>query len=128
MLSIRKNQWKIFEEVERKKFILRARDYLKRKYPDRTKMIENVELEKLITEGVDAAKSFGIKMEFYVIRFLELQLMLGKKFENLANSKWINDILDDALMLQGEKFQKIDKELESDNSIAAKHYKKYAGT
>jgi hypothetical protein len=95
MLTIRKEQFAVFEKEEIKKFEEPTYLHLNILYPERCQDIGEPKLRRMIQYGIKRAASHGIQLENDVRKYIEVMLVLGPDFDNDPHFPWAASILTD---------------------------------
>jgi hypothetical protein len=95
MLTIRKEQFAVFEKNEIKKFEDPTYLHLNILYPERCQDIGEPKLRRMIQYGVKRAFSYAIQLENDVRKYIEVMLLLGPDFDKDPKFPWATSILND---------------------------------
>ena len=95
MLTIRKEQFAVFEKHEIKKFEDPTYLHLNILYPERCQDIGEPRLRRMIQYGIKRAASYGIRLENDVRKYIEVMLLLGPDFDKDPKFPWAASLLND---------------------------------
>jgi len=107
MLVIRKEQREVFKDNQKQKFIKKTAVFLKKKYPEKTKVKTESTLSELINSTIDKALDYTIISENGVVAFLEFMFTLSLDFDSNPKTKWAQDILTDTNLNESNKIMLI---------------------
>ena len=93
MLTIRKEQWDLFAEEERRKFEDWMHDHVREQLPGEYRAAGEEEIRELIRYGRERAASYGIQSRRDVCKYIDLMVVLGKDFDVDARFPWAAEIL-----------------------------------
>jgi hypothetical protein len=93
MLVIRKEQMDVLADQAMKTFISRVFDHLSEVFPDQCRELGDEALDRLITDGIKRAASYGIDIEDDVVRFIELMFILCDDYDTSYRFPWARQIL-----------------------------------
>jgi hypothetical protein len=92
-MQLRKDQVRALRTSGREgDFEQRAYDYLLREYPEKLQRAQGEPLRGFIRQGTDEAGRHHLSLETDVLRYLELRLQLGERW-NEPEYAWIQDYL-----------------------------------
>ena len=80
-MIIRPEQVQSLSQAQRRDFEDRACNYFRKWYPRNPQVCECKNLRSLVQAGTEKAAGYYITREIDVVRFLELQLVLGTDFD-----------------------------------------------
>jgi len=107
MLAIRKEQREVFKNYQKQKFIKKTVLLLKRKYPEKTKVMPGHELSELVNSTIDKAHEYCIISGNGIVAFLEFMFTLSFDFDINPKTKWTQDILTDTTLNESNKIMLI---------------------
>lgn len=93
VFSLTKRHFDGFSAGQQDDFQHRAAAYLRLAFPAETKPLTDPQLDLFIRGGVERARTFDIRCERDVYRFLELQVLFGPKFDVSPEAPWAPLIL-----------------------------------
>ena len=95
MLTIRKDQVKVFEEQRLITFVDEMVQHISGFTPEQFKIIGEPDIRKIITLGIKRAESYGFNLRGPVKFYLEMMFMLGSDFDTDPQYYCIREILAD---------------------------------
>jgi hypothetical protein len=95
MLTIRKEQFRVFEEIEKKKFDDHMVRHLNNFFPEKCAELKEEGMRASIEKAVSKTRNLGLKMEYDIERFLNHMYALGFDFDTSPNYPWVKEILSD---------------------------------
>ena len=107
MLTIRKEQIRIFEHGKLAVFQEDAAKYLRKEYPESCEELGPAGLGELIEKGLAEARRRGIHTRGAVMIFIELRLVFGEGFELSPDRRWAQKILSHPVIPDYAKMQTI---------------------
>jgi hypothetical protein len=108
MLTIRKEQIKVFRDYVRRQFENRMKTHLKNNFSDMIANIPEQDLCDLIQVGIDRALGHGIVLVDDIQRFLECMFTYGHVFGENSDIPWAYDILREEGLTGTQKMDRID--------------------
>lgn len=94
-MIIRPEQIETFQAVARAGFETQMLEHLKAAYPRAVAGVQDLQIRKLISQGVECARGYGFQARGPVTMYLEFQVILGHEFDRDPLLYWIRDILHD---------------------------------
>ncbi len=94
MLLIRESQIQVFRDSKWTQFADRLRSRLGSEFPEALARLGEEGLDEAIGYGASRAGSFGFHSGPSIYRFLCLQLLLGRDFDQQQRNAWMSDLLD----------------------------------
>ncbi len=95
MLTIRKKQMRVFENINEHAFIDRAVEYLINRYPVRCSELSEEDLQGSVKTAMFKGKEYRFETEETIILYLNLMYLLGFEFDKREQYAWTNEILTD---------------------------------
>jgi hypothetical protein len=92
MLTIRKAQIDTLTDNIRKAYELKCVGYLRNKYPDETRDMNDDGLLQFVREGIENAAKYTIVERNDVSSFLEYMTCFGKDFETNPANEWATKV------------------------------------
>lgn len=93
MLTIRREQISVFEDIMREKFVDRLLRHLRVDMPTMTADMCDTHLRTTIREGLVRAAGYGVITEWDLCRFAMYEVRLGTWFERAADNGWAREAL-----------------------------------
>jgi hypothetical protein len=93
MLVIRKEQMAMFESHLGQRFRNQLRQHVKTEFPEQTRGLTDLAVDKRISEGVERARLYEITTERDLTLFVDLVFSLGLNFEQERKMAWAKKIL-----------------------------------
>ena len=84
-----------FEKSELQKFVGRMVIHLNKFFPEQCEALGAEQVEEAILLGVDKAKSYDIRSERNVCKFIDLMFSLGRDFDTNDELPWAYETLND---------------------------------
>lgn len=94
MLTIRREQMRIFQSSMRERFVGRLLCHLRAEMPAATAAMCDAELCATIREGVARAEAYGVVAEWDLCRFAMYEVRLGAGFERASGNDWAREVLE----------------------------------
>ena len=95
MLTIRKEQMKIFDELAMKQFIESMVIHVKKHFPEESKLMNDEQLKNHIRDLISRCKKYGFVSERDICKYLNLSMYFGMDFDNKAENEWMVSMLKD---------------------------------
>ncbi|NVZ65064.1 hypothetical protein HX867_23430 [Pseudomonas gingeri] len=95
MLTIRRAQLKIFEDVAISRFETRLLERLRRVFPAHVAALPEAELHLALRQGLAKARQYRMISEVDTVMFLDLLFGLAADFDERPEHRWIIELLDD---------------------------------
>ncbi|MFO7613393.1 MAG: hypothetical protein R6W71_02005 [Bacteroidales bacterium] len=95
MLTIRKDQVRVFEEQKLKAFIDEMVKHISEFSPEQFEIIKEPDVRKIISLGIQTAESYGFTLRGPLQFYLEMMFMLGSDFDTDPQYMWIREMLMD---------------------------------
>jgi hypothetical protein len=92
MLTIRKIQMDALTNNVRKAYELKCVEYIKNKYPNETRDMNDDEMLQFVREGIENAAKYNIVERNDVLSFLEYMTCFGKNFETNPANEWATKV------------------------------------
>lgn len=108
MLTIRKEQIKVFRDYVRIQFENRMKIHLKSNFSDKIANISEQDLCDLIHVGIERAIGHGVVLVDDIQRFLECVFTYGHDFGENSDIPWAYDILKEEGLTGTQKMDRID--------------------
>ena len=121
MLTIRKEQLRVFEHAAMANFVERMVAHLRRVFPDWAAEMTDDACRAFVRSGVASAASHGITIELHVARYLHVMQALGKDFDQSPEHAWAANILERAELTSLEKLDRL-----SDGVVYSKEARRIA--
>jgi uncharacterized protein (UPF0335 family) len=109
MLTIRKEQFEVFQKASSKQFQQRMISHLRKVFVERTAGISDDNLRALIEAGIERARQYKVVLEDDVQRFLESMIVYGQDFDSNPRLKWARSALRAHNITGTEKMDVIEK-------------------
>lgn len=93
MLKIRRVQMEAFSADRMRQFENRVIEYLAVTFPEATQKMGEMQLRKLIEDGVIKADGYGIQSEKYCSLFIQLMVVFDPMFDKQPEFSWMQPIL-----------------------------------
>jgi len=93
MLTIRKDQVKVFEEQKLITFVDEMVKHISEFTPEQFKIIKEPDIRKIIALGIKRADNYGLTFRGPVRFYLEMMFMVGSDFDTDPQYYWIREIL-----------------------------------
>lgn len=106
MLTIRKEQLKVFSQNEALKFENRVAAHLRKIFPGQSRILGEEELGNLIEHGIKRARVYEIVAQRDVCKYLDLMMIFGQDFDVDQKLPWVSATLKEEF-LQGHPTEKI---------------------
>lgn len=94
MFVIREAQFEALGDARREDFIRSTMDHLRARH-DAAVAMDAGALRQVVTEGMDAAESYGLHAEGDIVPFVECRLLYGPEFPAGDDDDWAREVLDD---------------------------------
>lgn len=94
-MIIRPEQMQALEAAGQARYETEMLEHLKSAYPLAVAGVDDGQIRKLISQGVDSARQYGFQARGPVRMYLEFQVILGHEFDRDPLLYWIRDILQD---------------------------------
>ena len=107
MIQIRPEQMEVLDQLAVVDFRERAAEHLSRCFPREFSAKAPAERAAFVEEGLARAKRHGIGAERDVIRFLDLDVVLGARWDKSAQLPWAVALLKDRDRTSGQKLEQI---------------------
>jgi hypothetical protein len=95
MLTIRKEQYSVFEQNEILKFENPTYIHLNQLYPEQCQDLGEPRLRRMIKYGIQRAATYEIRTAESVHKYIEVMLLLGQDFDKDSNYPWAEKLLND---------------------------------
>lgn len=96
MLTIRKEQFAVFQKVAVEDFENRMLDHIKQFFPDRLEQPGEAAMRGLIRYGIQRAASYDIEEQPDVCQFIDFMIVFGRDFDRDPALPWASSILNNA--------------------------------
>jgi hypothetical protein len=93
MLKIRSEQMDALEEYAERQFERKASDHVRRYFSTRCSAMSDEAILATVRQGVERARSYGIELEYDVLRFINHMCALGLEFDTDARFPWVQEVL-----------------------------------
>lgn len=121
MLTIRKEQVKVFGPISMKSFEDRMVVHLKQVFPDRVSTMQEPALLDTIRHGVQRARTYSIVSERDVCKYIDLAVLYGRDFDQDAALPWAATILQNkSIRKPSTKVDRLFREAKKHNNRAAR--------
>lgn len=118
MLVIRKAQMDTLEADARRRFLQRTLVRLRTELAAQTAKLSDLQLRGRVESAWKRAKPYGISAERDVTAFIDLDVLLGDRFEAEPKHTWIRQLLLDASLPPNAKLQLIYTRLAAQEAAA----------
>lgn len=95
MFTIRKEQIYKLKEISINEFVLDMIDHVRIYFPEETEPFDNESLEEFIRKILEKAKSYDLKSERDVCKFINLVMVFGFDFDTNSDTIWMYKMLTD---------------------------------
>lgn len=95
MLTIRKDQWKYFEDLSFQSYLDEMVDHIKEFTPQHFNNIGKENVKQIVDLGISRAAAYDLTYHSTVKFYLELMFMFGTDFDTDPQYPWINEILNE---------------------------------
>jgi hypothetical protein len=95
-MIIRREQMQTFEAGAQAGFETEMLEHLKSAYPRAVAGIDDLQIRRLVSQGVECARGYGFQARGPVRMLVEFQVILGHEFDRDPLLYWIRDILRDS--------------------------------
>jgi len=95
ILTIRKEQIRVFDEMAMKQFIERMAIHIRKHFPEESKSMDDEQMKNLISNLIPAAKKYGLVSERDICTYINLSMFYGTDFDKKPDNKWMADMLID---------------------------------
>lgn len=116
MLTIRKEQLKVFSKNEGLKFEEQAAAHLHKIFPEQSQALGEEKLGQLIRYGIERARTHEIVAQRDVCKYIDLMMIFGRDFDTNKKLPWAAAALSEEF-LEGHPTEKISRLLD----IAMEH-------
>lgn len=106
MLTIRKEQLKVFSKNEGLKFEEHAALHLRKIFPEQAEKLGGEKLAHLIRQGIERARAYEIVAQRDVCKYIDLMMIFGRDFDTDKKLPWAAAVLNEEF-LQGHPTEKI---------------------
>ena len=93
MLSIRREQMKVLEAAQERRFRESLRRHVRHELREETRALQDDVVKQRIDLGVDRGRHYGLRLERDLMLFVDLDFALAPNFEQLPNLLWARRIL-----------------------------------
>jgi len=93
----------LFADEAMNKFICRVFDHVTEVFPDECRKLGDKDVLRQISDGIRRAAEYDIKIEYYVVRFIDLMFILCEDYDTNDRFPWANQILTDSEKSSTEK-------------------------
>lgn len=107
MFTLRKEHTEAFAENYRIEFEERMVSHLRVRFPSQFDQYGEDKVRKLIWEGVERAKRYGIRAQPDVARFIRFMFAIGPDFDTARKTAWIRPILEDTSVPAADRLERI---------------------
>jgi hypothetical protein len=97
MLTIRKEQIKVFDEMAMKQFIESMVIHVKKHFPEESKPMDDEQLKNYIRDVISSGKKYGLVSERDICKYLNLTMHFGKDFDKNPENEWMKTMLMDGI-------------------------------
>ena len=94
MLTLRKEQVKVFGPLGIKSFEDRVGAHVRKVFPDKAEALGEPKLREAIRYGAQRARSYSIISERDVCKYIDLAILYGPDFDKDRNLPWAQSILE----------------------------------
>jgi hypothetical protein len=108
MLTIRKEQLKVFSKNEDLKFEDRVSVHLHKIFPEQSETLGEEKLRELIRHGIARAQSYEIVAQRDVCKYIALMMIFGRDFDVDKKLPWASETLKEEF-LEGHPTEKIQR-------------------
>ncbi len=95
MLTIRKEQVQVFDELAMKQFIENMMIHVRKYFPIESKAMDDGQLRKNILEIIQRAGEYELITERDICKFLNISIFFGMDFDKKPENAWMLAILMD---------------------------------
>ena len=106
-MRIRPEQMRVFAKSARETFLRRQAARLRSSFPVETETLETADLESLVEDAFDRARSYGVINQQDVELFLDCTMMLAQDFDTNPRFPWASRSLNRAKLTGTEKMSLI---------------------
>jgi hypothetical protein len=96
MLTIRKEQIRVFDEMAMKQFIERMVIYVRKHFPEESKSMDGEQLKNHICDVIPVAKKYGLVSERDICKYINLSMFYGTGFDKKPENDWMARMLMDS--------------------------------
>jgi hypothetical protein len=96
-----------FSHQQNKRFEDEMIAYFRQHYPQESAELGEDGLRKLISEGVEKAKTYYIYREVDVARYLQFRVAIRQDFDDCRELPWVHEILTSERLLAPDKLEQI---------------------
>jgi len=107
MMNIRQQQFEDIKENKYQAFVVKAKQFLQKNYPERTNQLDEKKLGAIVESSILRAESYKIVTEQGIISFLELMFSISFDFDSNERTNWTRKILNEHQLTEPEKIMKI---------------------
>jgi hypothetical protein len=111
LLTIRNVQLTALTALRRTSFELAAVDHLLEHFPERFASDTPEQLESFVAHGIERAKVHGFIAKADVVLYLDLMAVLGRTFDEDAQSRWVLPRLEDKQRPPGLRIRRLFREV-----------------
>ena len=113
MLRIHKEQMDILGEYMMKKFEDYMVVHLRQRFAEQLKDTPEEAIRTIVQKGISKAKSYGIRIEYDVERYIDLMFILGYDFDTSEKTPWAGELLRNKKIPLRERINSIYNRLEA---------------
>jgi len=107
MLKIRKEQAESLSRKAQEGFECRVRAHLRRVFRRQCEQIGEPAVRESIRRGIKVAGTYGVKTEYDVVRFIDLEYILCEGFDINPEMPWTAGILNDEDLTPAQKLDRL---------------------
>lgn len=107
MLTIRKEQFRVFEVIKPAIFIPIMIKRLAEKFPSLTQLIGQEGLTNIIEQGISKSKNYGIELAYETSVIIEMSVLFGHAFDTDPLLNWAGEILNNPSLGSREKIESL---------------------
>ena len=127
MLRIRKEQIEVLERDRLARFQVRVLAHVRKIFPDDAQRLGDEEVQRIITEGVKKAATYGVTSERSVTLFIDVMFGVDRDFDQTKSMSWAIDILKDPRLHDSAKMTLIYEQLPQRRPVPAPQSKSTIG-
>jgi hypothetical protein len=95
MLTIRKEQIRVFDEMAMKQFIESMVIHVKKHFPEESKLMDDEQLKNHVRNVISTGKKYELVSERDICKYLNLSMHFGKDFDKNPENEWMITMLMD---------------------------------
>lgn len=99
-MIIRQRHTSALADASARNFECRAMAHLQRAFPQQMREADEQLVRQMIARGIEQASRYGVSDEYDVIRYIDLMVVFGERFDDNPDYPWAKDILSGKLEAQ----------------------------